>query len=77
MVDKPPWNPVPSVTTFGNAPVVTDPESRKAYQSWLIARVVYEIARWVCWTLITAATLGKVAQGLGSLLTPERVLVPV
>lgn len=58
--------PIPNVTTFGTAPVVTEPESRKAYQSWLLARVVYEVARWVCWTVMTAMTVSKVAIGLGS-----------
>lgn len=66
--------PMPSVTTFGNAPQVTDIETRKAYWCWIAARVFYECFRWVCWTILTMtvtrgienlAGMGIEASGLG------------
>lgn len=55
--------PTMPATTFGSQPVITDIESRKAYQSWLIVRVVYEISRWIGW-VVMIRTLGEKFLGL-------------
>jgi hypothetical protein len=57
--------PIPAVTTFGAAPVINDIESRKAYQSWLVARVIYECFRWVCWTLMATGIAAKIVTAIG------------
>jgi hypothetical protein len=57
--------PIPAVTTFGQAPLVTDPETRKAYWGLLTARVIYECFRWVCWTILSTGIASKIVQAIG------------
>jgi len=57
--------PIPAVTTFGQAPSIVDLETRKAYWGWLLARVVYECFRWVCWTLLVSGVTEKVVRAIG------------
>jgi hypothetical protein len=59
------WLGAPKATTFGNSPIITDLDSRKAYQTWLVVRLVYEVVRWLSWVALLTVFSSNIASVAG------------